>query len=212
MQIHHVRGKRANSYIVEQNGRVLIIDVSFLSDGEVFDYLTRELARPADAVDAIVCTHGHGDHLGGVTALAGRCGAEIYIPPLTSGWRHSLMPSPSLLLSRLRGTATAPGRLEHGASVPHFPEWEVLHTPGHTADSCCFWHSPSGSLVTGDTLLGSGRTGKLVLPALYRDREELLRSIEALGRLAPRAVYPGHGSPISGDDLVAHLLQNAAGS
>lgn len=97
--------------------------------------------------------------------------------------------------------------LTHGTNIPDFDNWLVVHTPGHTLDSCCYFHQPSRSLISGDTLLGSGRTNRLVLPAIYRDRDRLERSIEALNRLNPAAVYPGHGSSLKGQDLVVNLLK-----
>ena len=98
----------------------------------------------------------------------------------------------------------------HGAAIPGFPQWRVIHTPGHTEDSCCYFHAASGSLISGDTILGSGRTGRLVLPAIYRDRDQLRRSIIALNELAPAAVYPGHGTHLHGAGILEALAAGLA--
>lgn len=96
-------------------------------------------------------------------------------------------------------------RLLDKARLEGFPNWEVVHTPGHSWDSVCFFHHPTRSLITGDTLLGSGSKGQLVHPAIYDNPAAMRRSVERLRRLNPQTVYPGHGSIFSGDDMLNHL-------
>lgn len=93
-------------------------------------------------------------------------------------------------------------RLKDGHLLPGFEAWQVVHTPGHTWDSCCFFHAESRSLLSGDTLLGSGRRDRLVFPGVYSNRRHLRRSLQRLRELEPRNVYPGHGSSLHGDDLL----------
>ncbi|BFM18078.1 hypothetical protein R50073_42610 [Maricurvus nonylphenolicus] len=93
-------------------------------------------------------------------------------------------------------------RLIGGQSLPGFDEWQVLHTPGHTWDSCCYFHPHSNSLITGDTLLGSGKINRLVVPSIYSSRRQTLRTLNKLSKLEINTVYPGHGSIISGSGLI----------
>ncbi len=96
--------------------------------------------------------------------------------------------------------------MKHEEAVPGFDDWQVIHTPGHSWDSCCFFHKGSGSLITGDTLLGSGKKGHLVKPSIYANPLHLKRSMRQLKRLPINAVYPGHGSVMQGGNLLDHLL------
>lgn len=96
-------------------------------------------------------------------------------------------------------------RLTHGMLLPGFPDWKVIHTPGHSWDSVCFFHGPSRSLMTGDTLLGSGQKGHLVRPAIYDNPRAMRHTIKLLRDLEPRTAYPGHGSVMHGESLLAHL-------
>ena len=98
-----------------------------------------------------------------------------------------------------------PLRLKDGDTLPGFEEWEVLHTPGHSWDSCCYYHKESGSLVSGDTLLGSRKKSRLVLPAIYANRLHFTKTLNRLRTLDIRAVYPGHGMVIEGENLLADL-------
>ena len=96
-------------------------------------------------------------------------------------------------------------RLMDGHLLPGFEQWEVVHTPGHTWDSCCFFHAESRCLISGDTLLGSRLKERLVLPAVYSNRRQLRRSLQRLRELDPYAVHPGHGSSFHGEDLLTGL-------
>jgi glyoxylase-like metal-dependent hydrolase (beta-lactamase superfamily II) len=87
-------------------------------------------------------------------------------------------------------------RLKGGDSVFGFADWELLHTPGHSWDSCCFYHSASKSLITGDTLLGSGPQQRVVVPAIYSNRKQMQHTLARLAALDIETVYPGHGSVI----------------
>ncbi|MFT5578214.1 MAG: glyoxylase-like metal-dependent hydrolase (beta-lactamase superfamily II) [Paraglaciecola psychrophila] len=93
--------------------------------------------------------------------------------------------------------------LKHGHSPPGFDDWETIHTPGHSWDSCCYFHRASGALITGDTLLGSGSIGQLVTPAIYANSRHLKASLQKLKNLPVSVVYPGHGSVMRG----AHLFE-----
>lgn len=96
--------------------------------------------------------------------------------------------------------------MKHEEHVPGFDDWQIIHTPGHSWDSCCFFHEASGSLITGDTLLGSGKKGHLVKPSIYANPLHLRRSMHRLKKLSINAVYPGHGSVIQGENLLDHLV------
>ena len=99
----------------------------------------------------------------------------------------------------------SPVRLKDGDVLPGFEDWTALHTPGHSWDSICFFHEETGSLISGDTLLGSRRKAQLVLPAIYANRSHYTETLARLKSLDIRAVYPGHGMVIEGEDLFAEL-------
>jgi len=96
-------------------------------------------------------------------------------------------------------------RLKDRAELPGFPGWQVLHTPGHSWDSVCYYHAASGSLISGDTLLGSTSRGTLVPPSVYANPLQMGRTLRLLKSLRPRAIYPGHGGTFHGSGLLDHL-------
>lgn len=97
----------------------------------------------------------------------------------------------------------SPYRLKNHHTLQGFDDWKVIHTPGHSWDSLCFYHQQSKSLITGDTLLGSAKQNRLVVPAIYSSARQTRASINSLLRLDIERVYPGHGDIIEGRDLIA---------
>ncbi|MEM8593453.1 MAG: MBL fold metallo-hydrolase [Pseudomonadota bacterium] len=97
-------------------------------------------------------------------------------------------------------------RLTHRQLFPDFDDWQVIHTPGHSWDSCCFFHAGTQSLLSGDTLLGSGKQNRLVVPAIYSNRRHMERTLTTLQMLDIQTVYPGHGSQMSGNSVLAQVV------
>lgn len=133
-------------------------------------------------VVAVVCTHGHNDHVNAAVALADAVGAPIALHPADAElWRE-------VHGDRAVDRVLADGDVMAVAGV----ELHVLHTPGHSWGGVSL-HAPAlGCLFSGDTLFngGPGATGRS-----YSDREVLVRSIrERLLPLPPdTVVHTGHG-------------------
>ena len=91
------------------------------------------------------------------------------------------------------------GFVDHGDAVPGAEGWGVIHAPGHTDDSTCFYHRDSATLISGDAVVThDGRAWfnpEYVDSTAARDTEELLRSVQV------RHLLPGHGEPITASDV-----------
>jgi len=143
---------------------------------EVASYATGGRRRPV----AILVTHGHHDHDGGVARLQRRLAVPVHVHEADTGNLASLDASDL----RLHGDAGKPNGVED-------LQWRALPTPGHTAGSTT-WVFPSaeaGAAFCGDTMFaasaGNGRAG-------YARHLTSLR--DAIGTLPPATVlYPGHG-------------------
>ena len=72
-----------------------------------------------------------------------------------------------------------------------FNSWKVLHTPGHTKGSCCFYNKDAGILLSGDTVF-YGSYGRTDLKG--GSEVDMIKSLSAIKEKIPGStlVYPGH--------------------
>ena len=137
----------------------------------------RELGRPA--IDAILITHGHTDHIGGLDRLQElfNCPVRCH-PKLAPRLRHILGgDSVSALGSR--------DLLHTGGGARLRP----LFTPGHEDDHVCYLLQPDRVLFSGDNLLGNSSSS-------VRNLKEYLHSLERMAQTRPLVICPGHGNTI----------------
>jgi hydroxyacylglutathione hydrolase len=130
----------------------------------------RALDRQELRLDAILVTHHHSDHVGGVTALKQRYRPAVYGPA------REQIPDRDRALSG-------------GDSIEVLgTRFEVIEVPGHTAGHIAYYADSESAVFCGDTLFACG-CGRLFegTPA------QMLASLEALAALpAETRVYCAH--------------------
>ena len=124
------------SYVVASAGKAIVIDPL----RHLHPYL--DLARVRGlAIEAVIDTHGHADHISGGRALAGKTGASYYLHPYDAIHPVDVLP------------ATFPYEFIRDGQM--FPigrhELEALHIPGHTLGLVAF-RLDDRYLFTGDSI------------------------------------------------------------
>ncbi len=173
-----------NIWIVGDDSEVIVIDAAH-------DARAIEDAVGGRHVVAVVCTHGHNDHI----TVAPQLAADLDAPVLLNAgdtmlWEMTHAGKPFRALQD--GQSLTAGGIELRA----------IATPGHSPGSTCLYAPGLGAVFSGDTLFqgGPGATGRS-----FSDFPTILNSIkEKLGALPPDTVVcTGHGeSTRIGDELV----------
>lgn len=139
----------------------------------------------------ILLTHAHFDHIGAASALADATAAPLFLHPddkllfdVGGGAMLFDFPSPEV-----------PQKVELLTEGQQFLIGQltlrVLHTPGHSPGSVCFYAAEHQTIFVGDVLFANG-IGRTDLPG--GDYTTLMRSIRRLMELPDdTTVYPGHG-------------------
>lgn len=180
---------QTNAYLLTGpvEGKAVIIDPG-MNPGPL-------LKRIADLeIEAILLTHAHFDHMGGVEEIRKLKGCPVYLHTLESEWLTSPKLNGSLMWPQVTEPLSAePAEydLADGLELQLIGHtFKVFHTPGHSPGSVSFLSG--NDLFSGDVLfrLGVGRTD---LPG-GRERD-LIHSIQNTLYTFPDevVVYPGHG-------------------
>jgi hydroxyacylglutathione hydrolase len=185
-------GYQTNCYVLRQNDAVqdcLIIDPGLEAD-ELLDFLEEQKLNPL----AVILTHGHIDHIAGVTALRSRFPEiKLYIHKLDA----NMLSEPVNNLSTLTGAGftTEPEdvSLQDGDEISLAGvKLLVLHTPGHTPGGISLYSKQDGVVFVGDTLFVDS-IGRTDFPG--GSMSQLLNSVRLKLFTLPEKteVYPGHG-------------------
>ncbi len=174
-------GPGTNTYIVGTGRKRLLLDAGqgVPEYGELLSATLRELADAAE-LEAIVVTHAHIDHIGGVPQVRERYGR---LDVLKMPWPGRDSVAVADVVPLVDGAVVA----TEGATL------KAVHTPGHAPDHLCFYLVEEKALFSGDVVLGAGTT---VIPDDGGDLAQYLNSLKKLLSLEIEVIYPGHGPPI----------------
>ncbi|OBJ62327.1 MBL fold metallo-hydrolase [Mycobacterium sp. 1423905.2] len=174
-----------NIWLIGDNSNVVVFDAAHDADPIIEAVAGRHVV-------AVVCTHGHNDHV----TVAPQLGEALDAPVL-------LHPADDVLW-RMTHADSDFRAVNDGYSINVAgTELRAIHTPGHSPGSVC-WYAPDlGVVFSGDTLFsgGPGATGRS-----YSDFPTILRSIsDRLGALPPdTVVHTGHGDSTTIADEIVH--------
>jgi len=173
-----------------------------IDPGDEVDRILEVVARHGLKVNAIVNTHAHIDHVGGLSRMREATGAPVLMHQEDLELYGHLDVQAAMIGMRVPARTEVDGFLGEGEKIC----WgsfsaQVIHTPGHTRGSVCLYLPVEGSgsgpdqtpkLFAGDTLF-AGSIGRTDLWG--GSFEQIMRSLKTKLLELPdeTIVYPGHG-------------------
>jgi hydroxyacylglutathione hydrolase len=149
---------------------------------------------------AILLTHAHFDHIGGLEQVRQETRAPVYIHDVEEDWLLDAEKNGSTRWPMVTDPIVCQPRdqaLHDGQSIELAGfTFRVLHTPGHSPGSVSFYLEKENILIAGDTLF-AGSVGRTDLPG--GDYDTLMNSLQNKILTLPEEtkVYPGHGPTTS---------------
>jgi glyoxylase-like metal-dependent hydrolase (beta-lactamase superfamily II) len=217
--VHRLGDALVNCHLIEDGNRMTLVDAGFPGfRGQLEAYL-RSRGSSLSAIDAVILTHAHSDHVGMAEGLR-REGIPVFAPEGDAEMARTAKPhkregslAPALLRAptwRMLADAARRGGLKpvRIAEVTTFADGDldvpgrprVIPTPGHSPGHVAFHLPDRGVLIAGDALvsyhaLNGSRGPQLPPSALSYDNAQMLASLDALERVDAGLTVFGHGEP-----------------
>jgi glyoxylase-like metal-dependent hydrolase (beta-lactamase superfamily II) len=235
--VHRFSHGISNFYVVEEAGKLVLIDAGVSGDWGLFSAAVSSMGRHLNDLQAVLITHAHSDHTGFAERARTDAHATVWAheadvavakgakqeknegklaPYLrhAEAWRtlFGLMAHGGVgIVPILEVSAFADGQTIEVAGHPR-----VVHLPGHTPGMSALFLEHHRALFTGDALVTrnplTGRSGPQIMPrGLNRDSRQALRSLDKAEKLAADLVLPGHGDPWTSGIAEAVVRARAAG-
>jgi glyoxylase-like metal-dependent hydrolase (beta-lactamase superfamily II) len=168
------QGFTSNVFLVAGD-RTVLVDV-----GNGFD-VVGHAREHVDALDAVVLTHTHPDHVGTLDAVVSSFDVDVLgFDRGFEGVDHAIADDETVQLG------------DH--------DYRALHTPGHKNDHLCFYSPAARTLFAGDLVFANGGFGRTDLEE--GDREALIESIQRVLETVDEslaALHTGHGPSVTTD-------------
>lgn len=146
----------------------------------------RGLQRDGRVIREIWLSHQHQDHIGGVERMRDELHVGVAAHRLTAeGLRGDIDVDRLIEDGEIATFAT-----DHGVDA----RWRALHTPGHARGHLCFYEENSGTLLSGDNILGFGTV--LISPPEGNMRT-YMETLVRLRELRLGFILPSHGPPVA---------------
>lgn len=217
LRVHLIEGYIQNITLIEQGERLLLFDSGCINDVKrIRQYCKQVLGRSPRDITLVAVTHIHPDHGGGAVCLRKKYAIPIAahrdVDRWYRGWKgflqHQLdcyMATSVAFRNRRPLEAITYSRrinpdypLEDGDVLPFFPEWKVLHVPGHIAHDLAFYNEKERILYIADLICDVKGKFHLPLPIVFP--QTMAESFDKLGATQAQTILRAHGNPINTDN------------
>ncbi|HEY9004923.1 MAG TPA: MBL fold metallo-hydrolase [Ohtaekwangia sp.] len=225
-----------NFYMIqdEASGNWALVDAGLKWSAPKIIRMAEELFHDR-APSAIVLTHGHFDHVGALPSLLKKWNVPVYAhelelpyltgiseyPPADPSVGGGMMSAISFMYPRGPiDISSNIQKLPNDGTIPGFPEWRYIETPGHSPGHISLFRESDRVLLAGDAFVTTkaesafyALTFKEYLsgPPKYFtcNWASAKMSVLKLLGLHPEIIATGHGKPMQGSEMRAQLEQLA---
>jgi len=202
-----------NVFLIDTGDGLALIDAGTAGSEKRILAGISELGKQPSDLRAILITHLHEDHVGGLPAVYRASGAPVYMHTLEAdayvhgSTMRTIEPAPgllnALLVKSIRNVKPSPNRdiapiqyeLKGGEEIEAAGGIRAIHTPGHTAGHLVFlWPRDGGVLITGDIASHMLRLG---YSFLYENFQQGRQTLCEVARLPFEKACFSHGKPIT---------------
>lgn len=194
------RGYLNGNHFVYRSEQPVLIDTGYVSDFNITEKIITSLGVNIEDVRRIIGTHCHCDHIGGNRLIQDRSGCDIAMHRIgkhfidtkddwSTWWTYYHQKADFFNCTQT---------LEDGDVIsigPH--EFQVIYTPGHSADGIVLYNPKEKILLSSDTLWQNDLPVITIRIEGSRALFSFQESLEKIESLNVNRVYPGHGKPFT---------------
>jgi glyoxylase-like metal-dependent hydrolase (beta-lactamase superfamily II) len=209
----------------------VLVDAGMPKGGDELVKVAEDRFGVGNKPAAIILTHGHFDHVGGIVHLIEKWNVPVYAHPqefpyLTDGLSYpepdttveggmlakisSIYPNEPINIKPVLQSLPLDG------TVPGLSDWQWIHVPGHSPGQVALFRSADRTLVSADAVITVRQDSmyKVLVqkkevcgPPVYltTDWQEAWNSVKRLYALHPEVMVPGHGTALEGEELMKGL-------
>jgi glyoxylase-like metal-dependent hydrolase (beta-lactamase superfamily II) len=214
--VHHIRKARGPNIYLLVDDDLTLIDTGYPGNGPIVAGYIEGLGRRVEELKRVLITHSHPDHTGSVAELKDLAPIEVMVhaadTSLDGQGRHLVsylkvfgaVPLPIPFLRRI----VADGFLEEGQVLPILGGLRVMHTPGHTPGSLCFYLESRSAIFLDDMVVNKGQYMGASMPFPKTDMRLYERSLRRIGEMDFDIACLAHGQVFRGnaDQRIRRML------
>ncbi|RWS26873.1 hypothetical protein B4U80_11245 [Leptotrombidium deliense] len=168
-----------NTYLIGTGKRRYLLDTGDGTKPEYIELLKSVLHKNNASISAIILSHWHLDHVGGINPVLSLCDNDCKIYKFRDDEHDS---------------SDEKWKYEYIEDGHEFKlddtTLKVVHTPGHTEDHIVVYLKEENAIFSGDCILGEGT-------AVFSDLWSYMNSLRELLNIKPSVIYPGHGPVVT---------------